>query len=145
VEEVAYCRNCSGFREPGKKRFCSESCKEEWSAKRSHGIPAKMTILRRLLESEKIYPATDPLMHSEGFYTALQEWPCIWCGSEEKGTGINLDRIDNLKPHYSSNVSPVCSNLCNKIRSDVLSFEEMKILRPALSEIRIRRGNTRKN
>jgi hypothetical protein len=121
------------------------TCSDECRSKRRVGIGAKMTVLRRILESEKIYPRDDRLMYSENFIQALQEWPCIWCGSEEKGTGINLDRIDPSKPHLSSNVAPVCSGFCNAIRSNILSFEEMILLRPALVQCRRRRGNTQRN
>jgi predicted nucleic acid-binding Zn ribbon protein len=145
--EFDYCRNpsCGAYIKPGRLKYCSEECREESVKERKSSTPARFVILQRILREEKINWADDRLAHSENFYQALQEWPCIWCGSEQKGTGIGLDRIDPKHSHHSWNVAPCCSNLCNKIRSDVLSFEEMAILRPGLVAIRIRRGNTHRN
>ena len=157
-DKVKYCRNCNGFREPGKKLFCSDDCKEEWTAKRNRSISAKMTILRRVLESERIFPKDDPLMYSEGFIEAILTAGCCYCETplgarDDEGnfqgvyTGINLDRIREGK-HNSWNITGCCP-LCNRLKSSEefgFTFMEMgTLIGPAVQQVRQRRGNTHRN
>lgn len=48
--------------------------------------------------------------------------PCTYCGDIYN---IGCDRIDNTKGHTMDNVVPCCS-ICNKLRIDEFSVEEMK-------------------
>lgn len=50
--------------------------------------------------------------------------PCTYCGAIEN---IGADRIDNSKGHIVDNVIPCCY-VCNVVRSNLFSVEEMKIL-----------------
>jgi hypothetical protein len=158
VGELAYCRNCNGFREPGKKQFCSDDCREEWTDKKRRGIGSKMTILKRILEGERTFPKDDPMMYSEGFIEAILMASCCYCGTslgthDDEGkfqgiyTGINLDRIHDGK-HNSWNITGCCP-LCNRLKSSEefgFTFMEMgTLIGPAVKAVRIRRGNTRRN
>jgi predicted nucleic acid-binding Zn ribbon protein len=145
------CVQCGCFFDAaGNQKVCSDECKEERLQERKRGIAAKMTILRRVLEAERIYPTTDRLVYSENFIEAILAAGCTYCGANlSRFTGICLDRIrndENGKPgkHTSNNICACCPQ-CNETKSDNYSFEEMAILRPALVVIRIRRGNTHLN
>jgi predicted nucleic acid-binding Zn ribbon protein len=147
--EFDYCRNpnCGAYIKPGRLKYCSDDCREEFAKERQRGISAKMTILRRVTEAERVYERDDRLMYSENFIEAILAAGCTYCGDDLTCyTGICLDRIrndENGKPgkHNSWNICACCPE-CNETKSDNYSFEEMTILRPALVAIRIRRGNT---
>ena len=144
-----WCVQCGrGFIGAGK--VCDDECRQERIKERQRSISAKMTILRRILEGEKIYPRDDRLMYSETFIAEVLAGGCVYCDADlARYTGICLDRIRNEergKPgkHTSNNICGCCPQ-CNATKSDIFSFEEMALLRPGLIEIRIRRGNTRRN
>lgn len=65
------------------------------------------------------------------FLTEICNKPCTYCGSNEK---IGLDRLDNSQGHTMLNIVPCCS-LCNIVRGNLLSFDEMKLLGPVLRNI----------
>ena len=52
---------------------------------------------------------------------------CSYCKRPLGKTGIRLDRIDNARGYEITNVLPCCY-LCNRIRSDYFSVEEMRVL-----------------
>lgn len=49
--------------------------------------------------------------------------PCSYCGAPATG----LDRLDNTVGHTMSNCVPSCYD-CNIIKSDIFSYDEMKVL-----------------
>ena len=57
---------------------------------------------------------------------------CIYCGSTDT---LTLDRIDNTKGHSKDNTVVSCY-MCNTIRSNKYTVEEMKIISPLLFKIR---------
>lgn len=63
--------------------------------------------------------------------------PCIYCNSTIQ---IGCDRINNSIGHTIDNVIPCCK-VCNFIRSNQLSHEEMLILKPGLIKIMSLRNN----
>lgn len=69
---------------------------------------------------------------------------CFYCGDTEN---IGFDRIDNSKGHTKDNVVPCCY-ICNTVRSNNFSFDEMKILGETIKEIkqcRLGKTNSLKN
>ena len=139
MEKFQYCRHCGGYMLVSRKKFCDEDCRQEYRKFRAGAPEAKFTVLKRVLESEKIYPRDDKMIHSLDFYSALLAWGCIYCSAPLEGfTGHCLDR-QNGGLHNSWNVVPCCP-LCNETKSDNYSFEEFILLVPGLVEIRRRRG-----
>lgn len=68
-------------------------------------------------------------------YSELINKDCFYCGSKLSKFGVGLDRIDNSKGYILENVKPCCGN-CNKIRSDKLTSDEMKIAMEAVMNFR---------
>lgn len=67
----------------------------------------------------------------EYFINNIISKPCIYCGSTEN---IGCDRLDNKKGHTEDNIVPACY-ICNTVRNDHFSFEEMKILGNVIKNI----------
>lgn len=57
---------------------------------------------------------------------------CVYCGDDKR---IGADRIDNDKGHIKANIVPCCVE-CNTARSDLFTFEEMKMLGKAIRNIK---------
>lgn len=60
---------------------------------------------------------------------------CIYCGETEK---IGCDRIDNSKGHTIENVVPCC-NICNPVRNNFFTVDEMKELGKIIRKIKLKR------
>lgn len=59
--------------------------------------------------------------------------PCFYCGTADVPRGA--DRINNSLGHTKQNVIPCCQ-VCNKVRNNHFSVEEMKLLGAAIAQIR---------
>jgi hypothetical protein len=138
-----WCPEC-GCSFKGPTKTCSEECRDTRLKQRQRSLGAKMTLLRRVLESEKVWQRDDRLMYSENFIESVLAGGCIYCGMDgtelQSFTGHCLDRIKNTGKHTSDNIAACCPQ-CNSIKSDLLSLEEMALLHPGLIAIRNRRGN----
>jgi 5-methylcytosine-specific restriction endonuclease McrA len=74
-----------------------------------------------------------------GQYAELLKNRCFYCGtSVDDTTGSSLDRKDSAQEYSIANVV-VCCWTCNKIKSDVMTMEEMIVVIKALKEFRERR------
>ena len=60
---------------------------------------------------------------------------CYYCGSV---VDLGLDRIDNSKAHTKDN-TVVCCTICNYVRKDIFTVEEMKEIGPFIRKIIDRR------
>lgn len=60
---------------------------------------------------------------------------CHYCGQHIETLGSSLDRKDSDKGYTLDNVVPCCGD-CNKVKNDVLSYDEMVYLMPLLMEFR---------
>lgn len=67
----------------------------------------------------------------EDYRNIFDGWSCFYCGSTDKFT---LDRKDNTKGYILDNLV-ACCNDCNHLKSNILNFEEMKILGQAFIDI----------
>ena len=67
--------------------------------------------------------------------------PCVYCGSTLDKTGSSMDRMDNTKGYLSDNVVPACG-VCNYVKGDLFTFEEMKRVGKVIAEIRTKRPLT---
>lgn len=75
-------------------------------------------------------------------YEALRSQPCTYCGTALSPTGYGLDRIDHNGGYMLGNVVPCCEH-CNRIKADVFTFEEMKLLGVVVAQIIAARGGHR--
>ncbi len=72
-------------------------------------------------------------------YAALIASPCYYCGLENTvETGIGLDRLDNGQGYTLENVVSCCG-LCNYVRADRFTPEEMLLVGRAVRQVRIGR------
>jgi hypothetical protein len=97
----------------------------------------KHTRLRQILKREKI-DFSDLLWRRNFYIQLIKDNECHYCGGPLSNKGINLDRVDNPLGHVCYNVVPCCSS-CNQKKMHDTTYEEMRILAPALREIRLRR------
>jgi hypothetical protein len=65
---------------------------------------------------------------------------CHYCGGELNPTGSGLDRIDPKLSYIPSNVVPCCKE-CNTIKSDIISYSEMKEVAKLLKRLRNTQNN----
>jgi hypothetical protein len=63
--------------------------------------------------------------------------PCVYCASDTDPAGC--ERLDNAKGHTMDNVVPACG-LCNRIRGDSFSPDEMKVIGRAVAAVRAARA-----
>jgi hypothetical protein len=62
-------------------------------------------------------------------YHKLLSQPCAYCGVENTGTGYGLDKkIPDKDIGYTLANSVSCCTPCNQIKSNFLTYSEMKIL-----------------
>lgn len=61
--------------------------------------------------------------------------PCEYCGKELNPTGSGLDRMNNTIGYEIYNVVPCCRE-CNRVKSDVLTHEEMKAAMKVILKLR---------
>lgn len=66
--------------------------------------------------------------------------PCFYCGDHEN---VGCDRIDNSKGHTMDNVVPCCY-ICNTVRQDNFSVDEMVELGKTISYIKLKRSSNLK-
>jgi hypothetical protein len=62
---------------------------------------------------------------------------CAYCWSKNQ---IGLDRIDNNVGHTIENCIPCCS-ICNGVRSNIFTYQEMKIIWQTLKKLLKKRKN----
>lgn len=72
----------------------------------------------------------------EADYVRLISRRCEYCDGSLPVYGHGLDRIDNSKGYVLGNVVPSCWT-CNKMRSDCLTYEEMKVAMDAVRKFRL--------
>lgn len=69
-------------------------------------------------------------------YSQIITKDCSYCNRTLRWeTGCSLDRIDNTKGYTKDNVLPCCA-FCNRLRSNVLTVEETKVVVEALMSYR---------
>lgn len=61
--------------------------------------------------------------------------PCIYCGATEN---VGCDRINNKKGHTTDNVVPACY-ICNHVRNNHFTIEEMKLIGQTIKKIKKQR------
>ena len=68
-------------------------------------------------------------------YTNLISGPCTYCLGPLPEAGYGLDRKDSSRGYLNDNVVPCCGD-CNAIKSDILTYEEMRFLMGQLRRLR---------
>lgn len=72
----------------------------------------------------------------EEFYKVLDVVICFYCGFSGP---IGVDRMDNTRGHVLGNMVPCCG-LCNAIKSNVFTVDEMIIFGLSVRFVRLRRN-----
>lgn len=67
-------------------------------------------------------------------YYALLEMPCHYCERPLNGTGTGLDQIKPSEGYTYLNVVPCCM-VCNVIKRDWFTYEEMLVLGQAVKKV----------
>jgi hypothetical protein len=60
--------------------------------------------------------------------------PCTYCGGALPVAGSGIDRVDSSLGYTVENVTPCCGE-CNRVKSDVLTYEEMLQVGEVLKKI----------
>lgn len=71
---------------------------------------------------------------TEEQYSELRKQRCHYCQGKLNETSVGLDRINNNLGYTLENVLPCCGN-CNRIRSNIYTYEEMLKLAVVIREI----------
>lgn len=71
-------------------------------------------------------------------WQAFQNDLCYYCSGPLDPTGSGLDRIDNTQGYTETNVV-ACCGLCNKVKRDYFTIEEMVILGGVIKELKLKR------
>ena len=70
----------------------------------------------------------------------MNEQPCYYCGKSFDQLSGWLDRIDNNIGYKKDNILPCCK-FCNKLRGEILTVDETKLLVSTLMEYRKTKNN----
>jgi hypothetical protein len=68
-------------------------------------------------------------------YDRLIQNPCTYCGGVLGMAGVGLDRADNARGYTLDNVRPCCGE-CNRIKSNVFTYEEMRVIGSVIADIK---------
>lgn len=72
-------------------------------------------------------------LDEQWFRDNITSKPCCYCGTTAEPIGS--DRLNNDKGHTRENVVPCCK-ICNKVRNNIFTHEEMKLLGRTISKIK---------
>ena len=79
-------------------------------------------------------------LNEEWFEKNINTQPCTYCGTTDEPIG--MDRIDNNKGHTTDNVVPCCQ-ICNKVKNNIFTVDEMKKIGKLISEIKLEWKNAK--
>ena len=126
-----YCRPCTKTYD--KNRLKRKPRPKDFYAYR-RTVAGRHRFLCTKLKLEKI-PASD-LLWRRSFYSGIvAEFKCHYCDGPLSDTGYGLDRISNVIGHLCFNVVPCCG-VCNSVKSNHFTYQEMRLLSPVLKRIR---------
>lgn len=136
----SYCRQCRRKTRIGEyQRYKPSEEKRMW--KRGYQKMYGETMIGRSIRLLKSYRVADK---KKGYdFNLTQDWfienvlkkECLYCGSVSQ---LGADRIDNTKGHTTENTIPCCA-VCNSVRSDIFSVEEMKEIGMLIKGLRLKR------
>jgi hypothetical protein len=75
----------------------------------------------------------------QDFYTEITKLPCHYCSAPLPTHGIGIDRKDPKGGYTNDNVVPCCA-VCNDAKRGFFSYEDMKIVGPAIAEAQRQRA-----
>ena len=105
--------------------------------KRKHDYKYKQSVKGRFSTLKKECKRRNILLDIslEEYKSIIQNNSCEYCGGNLPKNGTGLDRIDSNKGYHLDNLVPCCYN-CNRIKNDLLNYEETKILIGTLKKLR---------
>lgn len=114
-----------------RRRYCIECEKNRTQIRCKKPRERWMAAKRRAARSGETWDIS-----LEAFEILLSR-PCHYCRGELNPTGCGLDRIDNFTGYTENNVVSCCKQ-CNIVKNCFFSYDEMMLLSPVLTELRIR-------
>ena len=137
-----YCKRClttkpiTEFRfrdqtKQGKGKYYYHMCKECERAEKRTPM-AKIARYRCSDKAKSLITDVD----SEWYEIHIQCAECTYCGMTDDS--MVADRVDNSKGHTKDNCIPACP-LCNAVRGDRLTVDEMKVIGKAIREVKLSR------
>lgn len=99
--------------------------------KTASGLVNRFT--RQKYRAEKQRGITWSLTREE--YGSLITKPCHYCEGHTGSFGVGLDRMNSSLGYTCENVVPCCGD-CNIVKSDILTYEEMKAAMLAVLKLR---------
>lgn len=134
------CRTCRAkyTRDHKKERaIYLENNKIRFSARASvwsRSLKGRHARVKYLLKKEGV-SKFDPLWGINYYAEIIRSDECHYCLGSLNLTGTGLDAANNSDGHVGHNVVPCCW-VCNKVKFDHFSYEEMMMLSPILRDIR---------
>lgn len=132
-----YCRQCRRISRVGeyKRGRNTEDIKER---KRGYQKMYGQTEIGRAIRLIKAYRSSDKKrghqfdLSKEWFIENILRKSCYYCGTNNQ---IGAERVVNSVGHIKSNIIPCCA-VCNSVRSDIFTLEEMKIIGATIRKLR---------
>jgi hypothetical protein len=103
---------------------------KEYAAKFQRTLQGRWTALKQAAKNKDLGFNITKEQHRY-----LLSLPCEYCKESLNETGHALDRKDSTVGYLFTNVVPCCYN-CNKIKNDILTYEEMLAAMEAVLEVR---------
>jgi len=144
-----------------RKRFCKKLCTRHYDNKRYHNSSKRQKWLQEYCSLERVrelvrlrhckpsyrYSALKRAAKDAGLgfnitkeqHTIFLQQVCSYCSKALNPLGHALDRKDPSKGYLVENVVPCCAD-CNSVKSDVLTYEEMKAAMKAVLKVREQNG-----
>lgn len=125
-----YCKKCAN-------EYRNKWYRTERGRAHQHGqalLPSKRFALAKYAAKKRGLAFTV----SKAQFLELITKPCVYCGSVLDKTGSSMDRVDNGKGYLVDNVAPACG-VCNNIKGELFTFDEMKRVGKIIAEVRKKR------
>lgn len=134
-----YCKPCR--KETRKDSYKYKTLEQQKSEIQRNSEFQSKTLSGRAIVMLKSYRTTDK--NKERDFDLTKQWlidniidkPCFYC---EDSYRTGADRLDNKKGHTIENCVPCCG-VCNSVRSDIFTIEEMKEIGLKIKDLKTKR------
>jgi hypothetical protein len=114
--------------------ICKKPLRKSNSSYCTQHAPYHINAKYRSLKQNALNRGFEVKITFEQYKSIVKDKKCSYC-NDELITGSSLDRLDSNKGYTINNVTPCC-NRCNMVKSNLLSYEEMKKVVDLLRKIR---------
>jgi len=113
----------------------SKSAKKITDISKSSNVRAKVSKMCSSYRTKDLKKGLEYNLNIDWFLENISNMKCFYCGCSDN---IGCDRIDNSVGHTITNVVPCCY-MCNVVRNNLFSVEEMKVIGATIREIKNKR------